>query len=88
MYRIIRVPPEKGEEIRQKAIAVKFLDTTRKIRKIQTAEGSFLEIPVTEAAGERVGDFPVTEQENPEFLEKSGSLKEYLKEYLSEAELA
>ena len=87
MYRIIRVPPEKGEEIRQKAIAVKFLDTTRKIRKIQTSEGSFLEIPVTEAAGERIGDFPVTEQETPEFLEKSGSLKEYLKEYLSESEL-
>lgn len=88
MYRIIRVPPEKGEEIREKAVTGIFLDTTRKIRKIQTEEGIFLEIPVTGNAGEKVGDFAVIEQENPEFLEKTGSLKEYLKGSLSEAELA
>ena len=73
MHRIIRIPPEKGEEIREKAVAGKFLDTTRKIRKIRTAAGTFLEIPVTEAAGEKVGYFPVIEQENPEFPEKPGS---------------
>lgn len=87
MYRIIRIPPEKGEEIRKKAVAGRFLDTARKIRKFQAAEGAFLEIPVTEAAGEKVENFPVTEQKNPEFLEKT-SLKEYLKDFLSEAELA
>ncbi|TFH03145.1 MAG: class I SAM-dependent methyltransferase family protein, partial [Methanosarcina sp.] len=63
-------------------------DDTRKIRKLQTEEGTFLEIPVTEAAGEKVGDFPVTEQENPVFMGKTWSLKEYLKDLLSEAELA
>ena len=88
MYRVIRIPPEKGEEIREKAVAWKFLDTTRKIRKIQTEEGTFLEIPVTEVAGEKVGDFPVSEQEYPEFREKTGSLKEYLKESFSEAEFS
>lgn len=88
MYRIIRIPPEKGEEIRKKAVAGKFLDTVRKIRKVQAAEGAFLEIPVTEAAGEKVENFPVTEQKNPEFLKKTWSLKEYLKTSLSEAELA
>jgi tRNA wybutosine-synthesizing protein 2 len=88
MYRIIRIPPEKGEEIRKKAADGKFLDTTRKIRKIQTEEGSFLEIPVTEAAGEVIREFPVVEQEEPEPLEKSWSLIEYLKDFLSEAELA
>ena len=88
MYRVIRIPPEKGEEIREKAVVGKFLDTTRKIRKIQTEEGTFLEIPVTEAAGEKVGDFPVTGQENPEFLEKTRSMKEYLKGFLSETELS
>lgn len=88
MYRIIRIPPEKGEEIRKKAVRENFLDTERKIRKLRTAENAFLEIPVTEAAGENVYGFPVLEQENPEFPEKPGSLKEYLKDCLSEAELA
>jgi len=88
MYRTIRVPLEKGEEARLEVITADLLDDTRKIRKLQTEEGTFLEIPVTEAAGEKVGDFPVTEQENPEFLEKTGSLKEYLKDLLSEAELS
>jgi len=87
MYRIIRITPEKGEKIREKAVAGKFLDTTRKIRKIQTEEGDFLEIPVTEAAGEKVGDFPVAEQEDPEFLKENWSLREYLKDSLSETEL-
>lgn len=87
MYRIIRVPPEKGEEIREKAITRKFLDTTRKIRKLQTAEGSFLEIPVIEAAGEKVEDFPVIEQEKPEFLNETKPLKEYLKGSFSKTEL-
>ena len=59
MYRIIRIPPEKADEIRKKAVSGEFLDPTRKIRKVQTEEGNFLEIPVTEAAGEKVGDFPV-----------------------------
>jgi tRNA wybutosine-synthesizing protein 2 len=88
MYRVIRVPPGKGEEIREKAVKEKFLDTARKIRKLQTAEGAFLEIPVTEAACERVEGFLVLEQENPEFPEKPGSLKEYLIDFLSETELA
>mgnify|MGYP000853086091 FL=1 len=88
MYRVIRIPPEKGEEIREKAVAGRFLDTTRKIRKLQIAGGSFLEIPVTEVAGEKVESFPVTEQKNPEFLGKNWSLKEYLKDFFSEAELA
>ncbi len=88
MYRVIRIPLKKGEEIREKAVKEKFLDTARKIRKLQTAEGAFLEIPVTEAAGERVEGFSVLEQKNPEFLEKTWSLKEYLKDFLSEAELA
>lgn len=86
MYLIIRVPPEKGEEIRKKAAAGKFLDTTRKIRKVQTEEGSFLEIPVTEAAGKIVGDFPVIEQESPEFMKKTMSLRERFKDSLCEAE--
>lgn len=85
---MIRIPPEKGEEIREKAIAGRFLDTARKIRKIRTEEGNLLEIPVTEAAGERVEGFLVLEQENPEFLESPGSLKEYLKDFLSETEIA
>ncbi|HET8685820.1 MAG TPA: class I SAM-dependent methyltransferase family protein [Methanosarcina sp.] len=68
-------------------MAGRFLDTARKIRKLQTAEGAFLEIPVTEAAGERVEGFLILEQENPEFIEKPSSLKEYLKDFLSEAEL-
>ena len=88
MYRAIRIPPEKGEEIREKAVAGKFLDTTRKIRKIQTEKGTFLEIPVTEAAGETVEGFPVIEQEDIEFLKPPASLKEYLKGSLSETELA
>ncbi|WP_292388424.1 class I SAM-dependent methyltransferase [Methanosarcina sp. UBA5] len=88
MYRVIRIATEKGEDLRKKAIQGKFLDTSRKIRKVRTEEGNFLEIPVTEAAGERVEGFRVFEQENPEFLEKPGSLKESLKSLLSEAELA
>ncbi|KKH93613.1 methyltransferase [Methanosarcina sp. 1.H.T.1A.1] len=88
MYRTIRVPLEKGEEARLEVITADLFDDTRKIRKLQTEEGTFLEIPVTEAAGEKAGDFPVIEQENPEFLEKTGSLKEYLKDSLSETELA
>ncbi|KKG08716.1 class I SAM-dependent methyltransferase family protein [Methanosarcina sp. 2.H.A.1B.4] len=88
MYRTIRVPLEKGEEARLEVITADLFDDTRKIRKLQTEEGTFLEIPVTEAAGEKIGDFPVIEQENPEFLEKTGSLKEYLKDSLSETELA
>ncbi|MHC1757821.1 MAG: class I SAM-dependent methyltransferase family protein [Methanosarcina sp.] len=88
MYGAIRIPPEKGEEIREKAIAGRFLDTKRKIRKTVTEEGTFLEIPVTEAAGEKVGDFPVIEQKDPEFLEVPMSLKEYLKGSLSETELS
>ncbi|MGB9927656.1 MAG: class I SAM-dependent methyltransferase [Methanosarcina sp.] len=88
MYRIIRIPREKVEEIREIASREKILDTSRKIRKLQTAEGTFLEIPVTEDAGEKVEGFPVLEQENPEFSEKPGSLKGYLKDVLSETELA
>jgi tRNA wybutosine-synthesizing protein 2 len=88
MYRAIRVPPEKGEEIREKAIKDKFLDTNRKILKLSTPEGDFLEFPITEASGDKVENFPVIEQINPEFLEKPGSLKEYLKTSFSEAELA
>lgn len=88
MYRAIRIPPEKGEEIREKAIAGKFLDITRKIRKLQTKEGAFLEIPVIEVACEAIEGFPVIEQENPEFLEIPASLKECLKGSLSETELA
>jgi tRNA wybutosine-synthesizing protein 2 len=87
MYRSIRIPPEKGEEIRERAITGKFLDTARKIRRIQTEEGTFLEIPVTEVAGEKVGNFPVIEQIDPEFLKPSVSLKEYLKGSLTAAEL-
>lgn len=88
MYRTIRVPLEKGEEARLEVITADLFDDTRKIRKLQTEKGTFLEIPVTEAAGENIGNFPVTEQENPEFREKTWSLKEYLKDLLSEAELA
>lgn len=88
MYRTIRVPLEKGEEARLEVITADLFDDTRKIRKLQAEEGNFLEIPVTEATGEKVGAFLVTEQENPEFREKTGSLKEYLKDLLSEAELA
>jgi tRNA wybutosine-synthesizing protein 2 len=88
MYRAIRIPPEKGEEIREKAIVGKFLDTTRKIRKVQTKKGAFLEIPVTWDAGETVEGFPVIEQEDIEFLKPPQPLKEYLKGSLSETELA
>ncbi len=87
MYRIIRVPPEKGEEIREKAISEGFLDTGRRIRKIQNEEGIFLEIPVNESAEEKIGDYPVIEQEEPEILEKNKSLKEYLKDSLPKTEL-
>ncbi len=88
MYKIIRVPIEKGEEARLEVLTADLLDNTRKIRKLQTWEDSFLEIPVIEAAGENVGDFPVVEQEDPEFLEKPGTLKECLKNSLSKIELA
>lgn len=87
MNRIIRVPPEKAEESREKAVTDGFLDITRKIQKIQTEEGIFIEIPVTETAGEKIGDFPVTEQENPEFLNEVKSLKEHLRTFLSKTEL-
>ncbi len=87
MYRAIRIPPEKGEEIREKAIAGKYLDITRKIRKIQTEKGTFLEIPVTEAAGETVERFPVIEQTDAEFSKSPKYLREYLKGTLSEEEL-
>lgn len=88
MYRAIRIPPEKGEEIRKKAIDGKFLDTTRKIKRIQIKEVTLLEIPVTEDAGEIVESFPVIEQEELEFLKTSMSIKECLKSSLSETELA
>ncbi|MCQ1534795.1 class I SAM-dependent methyltransferase family protein [Methanosarcina sp. KYL-1] len=87
MYRAIRVPPERGEEMKERAKAGNFLDSTRKIRKIQTDGGIFLEIPLTETTGEKVGDFPVIEQEKPELLEKPKFLKEYLKGSFSEAEM-
>jgi tRNA wybutosine-synthesizing protein 2 len=88
MYRVIRISPEKGEELRKKAILGGFLDTARKIRKVRTEEGNFLEIPVTEAAYDNVNGFRVLEQENPEFFEKPNSLKASLKGFLSETELA
>ncbi len=88
MYKTIRVPIEKGEEARLEVLTADLLDNTRKIRKLQTWEDSFLEIPVTEAAGKRAGNYPVVEQEDPEFLQKTFSLKEYLKDSFSEAELA
>jgi len=88
MYWIIRVPPQKGEEMRNKAAIGKFLDTSRKIKKIHTEEGSFLEIPVTEAALNKVSELSVHEQEDPEFAENAISLKEHLNYFLSEAELS
>ncbi|AKB28490.1 tRNA methylase Trm12p Wyeosine biosynthesis [Methanosarcina siciliae T4/M] len=88
MYRTIRIPPEKGEEIREKAISGKFLDTKRKIRRIVIEGGTFLEIPVTGTAGETVEGFPVIDQKSPEFLKPSVSLKECLKTSLSESEIA
>lgn len=88
MYRIIRISPEKGEELRKKAILGGFLDTARKIRKVRTEEGDFLEIPVTKAAYDSVDCFLILEQENPEFLKKSNSLKESLESFFSESELA
>ncbi len=88
MHRMIRVSPEKGEEIRKKAVLEGFLDTARKIRKVRNEEGNFLEIPVTEAAYDSVESFLVLEQKNPEFLENPNSLKESLKGSLSEPELA
>lgn len=88
MYRAIRIPPEKGEEIREKVIAGKFLDITRKIRKLQIKEVTLLEIPVNETAGKTIAGFPVIEQEDFELLKPPASLKEYLKSSLSETELA
>jgi len=87
MYRAIRIPPEKGEEIREKAVNGNFLDTTRKIQRIKTEEGSFLEIPLKSNAGEVFEGFTVIEQENPKFLKPSASLKEHLKDSLSKTEL-
>jgi tRNA wybutosine-synthesizing protein 2 len=87
MHRVIRIHPEKAEEIRKIAISGNFFDITRKVRKIKTEEGSFLEIPVTEAAGERVGDFSVIEQKDAEFLRKNLSLRECLNDSLSETEI-
>jgi len=87
MCRIIRVPLEKGEEIRKIAVDGKFFDATRKIRKLKTEGGKFLEIPVTEAVGEKVENFSVTEQEEPEILEKNKSLKESLNDSFSKREL-
>jgi tRNA wybutosine-synthesizing protein 2 len=87
MYRIIRVPPERGEEMREKAVTEKFLDTKRKIRKIQSEKGNYLEIPVNESAEEKIGDYPVIEQENPDFLNKVKSLKESLNDSFSKREL-
>ena len=86
MFKIIRVPAFIGEEIRIKLGKENLLDTTRRIQKFTTKDGVFLEIPVTETAGEKVGDFPITEQEEPEFMEKARSLKEYLKTSLSNIE--
>ncbi|MDQ1254518.1 MAG: tRNA wybutosine-synthesizing protein 2 [Euryarchaeota archaeon] len=88
MYWIIRVPLQKGEEMRNKAAIGKFLDTSRKIKKIHAEEGSFLEIPVTEAALNKVSGLSVHEQQNPEFLHKALPLKECLKDSFSEAELS
>ncbi len=88
MYRIIRISPEKGEELRKKAILRGFLDTARKIRKVRTEEGDLLEIPVTEAAYDSMEGFLILEQENPEFLKKSNSLRESLEGFLSASELA
>lgn len=88
MYKVIQVPPEIGEEIRKRALDEKFLDITRKIRKVSTKEGILLEIPVIEATGEKVGDFLVLEQKDPEFMRKTSPLREYLKYSLSDAELS
>jgi len=88
MYKIIRIPPEKGEEIRKTAVAGKFLDTARKIRKIKTCEGNFLEIPLINSADGTVENFPVIDQENPEFLKKSFIWEEFLKKQFSESEFA
>lgn len=88
MYCAIRIPPKKGEEIRAILLAEGLLDQTRKIQKLKTDEGLFLEIPVKEAAGDKIGSFPVFEQETPVFSEKTKSLKEYLKNSLSKEELA
>jgi len=88
MYKIIRIPPEKGEEIRKKVVAGNFFDTARKIRKIKNNEGKFLEIPLVNSVDETVENFPVIEQENPEFFEKSCIWEEFLKNQFSESELA
>jgi len=88
MGKMLRIPSALGEEIKKEVNARNFFDNSRKIKKIKTPDGTFLEIPVTEAAGEKVGDFPVIEQENPEFMEKTRSLKEYLQVSLSEDEIA
>lgn len=88
MYRTIHVPIERGEKARLEVLTSGLLDKTRKIRKLQTEACTFLEIPVTEAAGEKVGNFPVTGQADPEFLKTPASLKEYLKGSLSITELA
>ena len=74
--------------MRNKAAIGKFLDTSRKIKKVHAEEGSFLEIPVTEGALNKAGDLLVHKQEDPEFAEKNISLKKHLKDSFSEAELS
>lgn len=86
MYRVVRVPLEKGEEIRKKAVEERFIDTARKIRQIKTEAGYFLEIPVNETVGEKVGDFDVVKGNKPEFKKISMPLKEHLKSSVSESE--
>ncbi|MDD3042909.1 MAG: class I SAM-dependent methyltransferase family protein [Methanosarcinaceae archaeon] len=87
MYSAIRIPPEKGAEIRAFLLEKGLFDRTRKIQKLKTEKGLFLEIPVKEAAGDKIGSFTVFEQENPVFSEKTKSLKEYLKDTLTKEEL-
>lgn len=87
VYRAFCVPAESGEEIRKKTASEGLIDPTRKIRKIRTEKGLFLEIPVSASAGEKICEYPVYEQKEPEFLKKPLSLKECLAEILTEEEL-
>jgi tRNA wybutosine-synthesizing protein 2 len=88
MNLIIKVPPKRGEEMKSKAANGKFLDISRKIKKIENEEGSFLEIPVTEAVVNHIDGFTVDEQEEPVFLEKKRFLRDHLKDSFSETELS
>lgn len=88
MYKMLRVPSASGEEIKKEVKARNLFDSARKIQKIKTKDGNFLEIPVIENAGEKIGAFSVIEQENPEFIEKQRSLKESLQASLSRIEIA